>query len=70
MMPIPWGYLIIEIPTPAPKKLELPHPVSTLELVNAYQKGRGNIKTLIVLEKDNYRLAKQRYGRAPVQVFN
>ena len=33
------------------------HPTTTDELVKAYQRGRGNIKTLIVLEKDNDRLA-------------
>lgn len=33
------------------------NPKSTKELVHAYQKGQGNIKTLIVLEKDTSRLA-------------
>ncbi len=33
------------------------YPKTTTELVNTYQKRRSNIKTLIVLEKDNCRLA-------------
>lgn len=33
------------------------YPQSTLELVQTYEKGRSNIKTLIVLEKEHYRLA-------------
>lgn len=34
-----------------------PYPQGTLELVKAYQKGRSNIKTLIVFEKEHHRLA-------------
>ncbi|MEM9805485.1 MAG: hypothetical protein AAF959_09395 [Cyanobacteria bacterium P01_D01_bin.56] len=33
------------------------YPQSTVELVKAYQQGQRNIKTLIVLEKEHYRLA-------------
>lgn len=33
------------------------NPKNTTDLVRAYQKGRGNIKTLVVLEKNNGRLA-------------
>lgn len=35
----------------------LANPDSTENLVESYRRGRGNIKTLIVLEKANYRLA-------------
>lgn len=37
--------------------LELSNPSNTAEFVRCHQRGRGNIKTLIVLEKDNQRLA-------------
>ncbi|WP_152532089.1 hypothetical protein [Leptolyngbya sp. Heron Island J] len=39
------------------KTLESSNPSNIEEFVRCYQQGRGNIKTFIVLEKDNQRLA-------------
>lgn len=38
-------------------KAEVSNPSSTEEFIRYYQQGKGNIKTLVVLEKDNQRLA-------------
>ncbi|MBE9065333.1 hypothetical protein IQ260_01560 [Leptolyngbya cf. ectocarpi LEGE 11479] len=43
--------------SPSNTKVDTHNPSCTEEFIRYYQRGKGNIKTLIVLEKDNRRLA-------------
>lgn len=43
--------------SPSSSQAEISNPSSTEEFIRYYRQGKGNIKTLIVLEKDNQRLA-------------
>ncbi|MEM7064007.1 MAG: hypothetical protein AAF572_12695 [Cyanobacteria bacterium P01_B01_bin.77] len=51
--------------SPNSNKAEISNPSNTEESVRYYQRGKGNIKTLIVLEKDNQRLATSETAGCP-----